>query len=164
MLRLLRIDVFVKKIGDSSSTSHSGRSHSCRLDFQICFIARCRVGVDFLSAGQHLFITGIRVMVPFRLLQPTCQFPMLFITGIRMCMLFLLTHEIALFIETAVFQGVLMFLDLAFQFLSHCIAVFCVMMSFGLFLTADQILRVAAVIMLVSFDAAQRLCLHCNGR
>ena len=71
-----------------------------------------------------------------------------------MCMLFQLTHEIALFIETAVFRGVLMFLDLAFQFLSHCIAVFCVMMTFGLFLTANQFLRITAVVMLVSFDSA----------
>ena len=77
-----------------------------------------------------------------------------------MCMLFQLAHEIAFFIKAAVFRRVPVFLDLAFQFPGHCIAVICVMMSFGLLLTADQLLRIAAVVMLVGLDPACCLALH----
>ena len=81
-----------------------------------------------------------------------------------MRMLFQLAHEITFFIKTAVFRRVFMFLQLAFQLFGHCIAVICVMMSFGLLLTADQLLRIATVVMLVSFDSACGLALHGDRR
>ena len=103
-------------------------------------------------------------MMSFGLLEPASQLPVLLITRIRMCMLLHLTHEITFFIKTAIFQRVLMFLEIAFQLHGHCEAVICVMMPFGLFLTADQILRVTAVIMLVGFNPARGLALHCDRR
>ena len=119
--------------------------------------------MDFFAASKDLLIAVLCVVMAFRLRDPACQFPDFLITLLVMPMLHHFTNEISFIVIAAVFRAVLMLFCLADKSRGYTIAAFVMMVSVALRNVTDQFLGITGIIMLVGFNAAICLFLHCDG-